>query len=142
MSDRSFEKYLNIHYNILGTKPEDGFNCWTFTQYFLLHEFDRDINKFLSFEFEKDIGENAIQTRRVIKAHCKDSKYIKQTVTPVDGDLCFMGNGSHKDHIGVYVNGGVIHCQNSFSGVGMVIFTSLTRLKCLYSQREFYEWLQ
>ena len=57
--------------------------------------------------------------------------------TPADYDIAIVGSAHRPHHVGVVVEGGVLHASRAFGSA----WHPLARFKMLYPKTEFYRWL-
>ena len=57
--------------------------------------------------------------------------------TPADYDIAIVGSTNRPHHVGVVVEGGVLHASRAFGSA----WRPLARFKMLYPKTEFYRWL-
>lgn len=56
---------------------------------------------------------------------------------PVDYDIAIVGSTTRPHHVGVVVDGGVLHASRAFGSA----WHPLSRFKMMYPHTEFYRWL-
>lgn len=56
--------------------------------------------------------------------------------TPQDYDIAVVGSTSRPHHVGVVIDGGVLHASRAFGSA----WHPFTRFKMLYPHTEFYAW--
>ena len=57
--------------------------------------------------------------------------------TPADYDIAIVGSTNRPHHVGVVVEGGVLHASRAFGSA----WHPLARFKMMYPKTEFYRWL-
>lgn len=70
-----------------------------------------------------DVG-NPFTARRVLRDHVERAEWM-QVDTPSEGDGVMMAKGARVCHVGIWVNGGVLH---SVEGAGVVWTVDVRRL--------------
>lgn len=59
-----------------------------------------------------------------------------KTDAPADWDIAVVGSTHRPHHVGIYVEGGILHTSRAFGSV----WHDLTRFRLLYPRVEFYRW--
>ncbi|MEZ5648600.1 MAG: NlpC/P60 family protein [Alphaproteobacteria bacterium] len=106
-TDHWANKLIGIPYDITGSDPVSGFNCWSFVRYVQAKYYGRNLPEI----------PNPTQFRAITKefsAHAERARWQKID-DPQDGDLILTCLGAHPCHVGVYIalnGGGILHCVN------------------------------
>ena len=93
-------------------------DCWAFFRKIQREQYGRDV---------PPIDVDAFNLRDCIREfseHDERKKWVEVT-EPIDGDAVLMSQSHRPTHIGIYVNGSVLHCVRG-SGV---VFTPLASLR-------------
>ena len=125
-------QYIGIKWNIKGSEPEEGFNCWTFFQYIQRKYY----NKLCT-----DIPMEKYDIHTIIKnfkSH-KEAEKWREVDEPEDGCAVLMSTNTTAFHVGTWIQDdnteGVLHCTQDNG----VMFSSLTRLlKTFWKVTGFY----
>lgn len=120
---------LGIPYAPNGDSPQTGFNCYTFIKYFRKRFFDLDTPVAGAFDVR-----NPIQVVDTTQA----ATFYEKTDAPQNGDIVLMYKGKKPAHVGVFVDGLVMHCDGTVYTNSGVKMNSMDAIGRVYCKIEFY----
>ena len=124
---RDYCRYIGIPF-VVGGRDIQGFDCWGFLKHYYKNELNIDV---IDYDVTVDKSKEVIETIQKEKI----KPFWKKIQTPVNNCVVLLGKITKAHHVGIYVDGGVLHCTN---GVG-VVYNRMSKIKLLYNRVEFYE---
>lgn len=118
---------MSLAKQYIGQPWEAGHDCWAFFRRVQRERFGRDVPV---------IDVDAFDTRACVKAFVGDDERQRWELVdqPLDGDGVLMSQSRQPTHVGVWVDGGVLHCVRNTG----VVFSTLRSLKSFYNVLGYY----
>lgn len=114
----------------------DGYDCWGLARAVLLRFRECDIPHWGMINFN-DIGAQKMITKGLKQSLAKE--YVKPIETPQDFDLALLMRSRVAFHIGIYIQGRILHVRRDMMGVS---HERIEEFKIVGGEMRYYRWVK
>jgi len=131
---KNISDYIGIPW-IIGGSDFSGCDCWGLSLLILDECFNIQVNRFIGAKYTGDELDDIINSEA-------SSPDWQLSESPKNGDLCVMSCGEklRAEHIGVYVDGLIVHALGK-NGQGASTANKPAALKKIFKKMEYYRFV-